>query len=150
MTTAEAGAWEFTTDDLFFTITTGTARKRLLMADAVGGLTSGRVPFATTNGRLTDDADMTFSVATLTVTNIAATTFTGSITIADAIDIVLNATTGTKIGTATTQKLGFYNAVPVVQGASVADPTGGATVDNEARTAITALISRIKTVGITA
>lgn len=71
MTTAEAGAMEFTTDDLFFTITTGAARKRLLMADPTGGLTSGRVPFATTNGRLTDDADMTFATDTLSVTKAA-------------------------------------------------------------------------------
>jgi hypothetical protein len=54
MTTAEAGAIEFTTDDLFFTITTGAARKRLLMADATAGLTSGKMPIATTNGRLID------------------------------------------------------------------------------------------------
>lgn len=54
MTTAEAGAMEFTTDDLFFTITTGAARKRLLMADATAGLTSGKIPVATTNGRLVD------------------------------------------------------------------------------------------------
>lgn len=74
LTSAEAGAMEFTTDDLFFTITTGAARKRLLMADNVGGLTSGRVPFATTNGRLTDDADMTFATDTLTVTKIIGST----------------------------------------------------------------------------
>jgi hypothetical protein len=35
--------------------------------------------------------------------------------IADAKDIVLATGTGTKIGTATTQKLGFWNASPVVQ-----------------------------------
>lgn len=68
LTSAVAGSMEFTTDDLFFTITTGTARKRLLMADPVGGLTSGRVPFATTNGRLTDDSDLTFATDTLTCT----------------------------------------------------------------------------------
>jgi len=39
----------------------------------------------------------------------------GTFTIADGSNIVLGATTGTKIGTATTQKLGFYNAAPVVQ-----------------------------------
>ena len=44
------------------------------MADDVGGLTSGRVPFATTNGRLTDDADMTFATDTLTVTKIVGST----------------------------------------------------------------------------
>jgi hypothetical protein len=115
MTTAEAGAVEFTTDDLFFTITTGTARKRILFADPSGGLTSGRVPFATTNGRLTDDADFTFATDTLTVTKIAATTITGLLTMADAIDIALNTGTGTKIGTATTEKLGFWNAAPIAQ-----------------------------------
>ena len=50
---------------------------------------------------------------TLGVTGIL--TAGGGITMADAKNIVLNTTTGTKIGTATTQKLGFYNAAPVVQ-----------------------------------
>lgn len=54
LTSAVAGAMEYTTDDLFFTISTGTARKRILLSEPVGGLTSGRVPFVTTNGRLTD------------------------------------------------------------------------------------------------
>lgn len=36
-------------------------------------------------------------------------------TLADGVDIAVNATTGTKIGTATSQKLGFFNATPVVQ-----------------------------------
>lgn len=36
-------------------------------------------------------------------------------TLADATNVVLNTTTGTKIGTGTTQKLGFYNVTPVVQ-----------------------------------
>lgn len=36
-------------------------------------------------------------------------------TLAEALNIVLGTSTGTKIGTATTQKLGFYNATPVVR-----------------------------------
>jgi hypothetical protein len=36
-------------------------------------------------------------------------------TLADANDIAVGTTTGTKIGTATTQKLGFWNKSPVVQ-----------------------------------
>jgi hypothetical protein len=44
-------------------------------------------------------------------------TLTGA-TIADANNIVFGTSTGTKIGTATIQKLGFYNATPIVQ------PTG--------------------------
>jgi hypothetical protein len=69
---------------------------------------------------------------------------------ADAVNLAFGSTTGTKIGTATSQKIGFYNATPVVQGASVADATGGATVDAEARTAINALISRIEALGLIA
>lgn len=38
-----------------------------------------------------------------------------SLTFADAFNLVVNATTGTKIGTATSQKLGFWNAAPIVQ-----------------------------------
>ena len=53
LTTAEAGAMEFTTDDLYFTITSGTARKGLILNDGTN-LTSGKIPIATTNGRLTD------------------------------------------------------------------------------------------------
>jgi hypothetical protein len=59
MTAPEAGAIEFTTDDFFATITTGTARKAFVLDDGTR-LTSGRVPFATTNGRLTDSVEMTF------------------------------------------------------------------------------------------
>lgn len=38
-----------------------------------------------------------------------------SATLADAANLVVGSTTGTKIATATTQKLGFYNATPIVQ-----------------------------------
>jgi len=69
LTTPEAGAIEFKTDDFFATITTGAARKAFILDDGAR-LTATRVPFATTNGRLTDDTDMTFSGDTLTVTKI--------------------------------------------------------------------------------
>ena len=39
----------------------------------------------------------------------------GNLQFSDASNIILGTTTGTKIGTAATQKLGFFNAVPVVQ-----------------------------------
>jgi hypothetical protein len=41
-----------------------------------------------------------------------------ALTMADTINMVLNTTTGTKIGTATNQKLGFWNATPIIQPAS--------------------------------
>lgn len=41
--------------------------------------------------------------------------FDGSVSLKDASDIIIGTTTGTKIGTATTQKIGFWNATPIVQ-----------------------------------
>ena len=73
ITTAVAGCLEFLTDDFFATITTGAARKAFVLDDGTR-LTSGRVPFATTNGRLIDDADMTFATDTLTVTKLIGST----------------------------------------------------------------------------
>jgi len=52
----------------------------------------------------------------------SARTNTLGFTMLDAQDIALNTTTGTKIGTATGQKLGLYNATPVVQGAALTAP----------------------------
>ena len=75
-TTAEAGAVEFLTDKFYGTITTGAARKELTLNDAA--LTSGRVPFVTTNGRLTDDADFTFATDTLTVSKTRTTRIKGT------------------------------------------------------------------------
>lgn len=58
LTTAVAGAIEFTTDDFFATITTGAARKAFVLDDGTR-LTSGKVPVATTNGRLIDGPTLT-------------------------------------------------------------------------------------------
>jgi hypothetical protein len=52
--TPEAGAFERLADSLYLTISTGTARKPVVLADSA--LTSGRIPFATTNGRLFEDS----------------------------------------------------------------------------------------------
>ena len=42
-------------------------------------------------------------------------TLTGGITVGDAKNFVVGATTGTKFGTATSQKIGFWNTAPIVQ-----------------------------------
>lgn len=55
-----------------------------------------------------------------TVMTIASTT----VTLADAKNIVVGTTTGTKIGTATTQRLGFFNATPVPQQGAVTTAQG--------------------------
>ena len=46
-----------------------------------------------------------------------------AITIGDAVNVVLNTSTGTKIGTATSQKLAFFNSTPVVQQRAIANIT---------------------------
>lgn len=42
----------------------------------------------------------------------------GHVVFADAKNVILNSTTGTKIGTAATQKLGFWGVAPIVQPSS--------------------------------
>lgn len=110
----------------------GAFRKGFVLDDG-SPLYPGRIPIAGAQGRLTDDADISFAVDTLTVTKIAATTLTGDATFADGINIVVNGTTGTKIATATTQKLGFWNTAPIIQpttavGAATRVGGGGAAV----------------------
>jgi len=43
------------------------------------------------------------------------TTFFGGVTVKNAINITFETTTGSKIGTATNQRIGFWNATPIVQ-----------------------------------
>lgn len=62
----------------------------------------------------------------------------GVFTFCDAANFAFNTTTGTKIGTATGQKIGFWNAPPVVQ--QVLATGGGATVDN--------VITFLQTIGL--
>jgi hypothetical protein len=50
----------------------------------------------------------------------------GMVNIADAKNIVLATTTGTQVGTSTTQKLGFFGQTPAVQPAASTDKTTGA------------------------
>ena len=92
----------------------------------------------------------TFTLVGIATTTNGLTTADGGITMGDAKNIATNATTGTKIGTATTQKIGFWNAAPVAQQAHIADPSGGATVDAEARTAINSINALCATLGLTA
>jgi len=73
LTTAEAGAVEFLTDKFYGTITTGAARKELTLNDAA--LTSGRIPYVTTNGRIVDEAGFEYdaSANVLSVPSVTST-----------------------------------------------------------------------------
>lgn len=76
--------------------------------------------------------------------------FSKLIQILDGRNIQTGRTTGTSIGTATDQKVSVYGVAPVAQQTAITAPSGGATVDSEARTAINSLINRIKNFGISA
>lgn len=71
---------------------------------------------------------------------------TGNVTLAEASNLILGTTTGTKIGTATTQRIGFFNATPVVQPSAVADATDAASVITQ----LNALLSRMRDLGLIA
>lgn len=64
----EAGAIERLADKYYGTISTGTARKQFLLTDA--DLTTGRIPFTTTDGRLADSANWIRNATTGQVTQI--------------------------------------------------------------------------------
>ena len=99
-----------------------------------------------------------------TINSSESVTIGQNLTMADAKNIVVNATTGTKIGTATSQKIGFWNATPVIQQANAAQAavtpstsfTGTDTVDKAtvlaAVQAVETLVNRLRldlvTVGI--
>lgn len=91
--------------------TGSTVSNRLHVIDTA---TQARFGYDTSN-YLTIDVSSAGVVTFDAVGASAGFTFSDSVTIADAKNIILNTTTGTKIGTATTQKLGFYNATPIVQ-----------------------------------
>jgi hypothetical protein len=121
----------------------GTASGSLIVTSGVNS--SGSTMFSVTSGGA-------FSIpGTLAVTG--ATTLTGlltangGITLGDAQNIAVNTTTGTKIGTATTQKIGFWNVTPVVQPAAVADSSG---VLMDLTTQFNALLARLRSAGIIA
>ena len=77
--------------------------------------------------------------------------FDKNIQLLDTRNIQFGKTTGTKIGEAD-QKLSVYGATPVVQGAFIADPSGGGVgeVDSNARSAINSILDRLIAFGIIA
>lgn len=93
---------------------------------------------------------------------LAGGTLSGDLTITGGENIILSGTTGTKIGTATSQKLGFFNSTPVVQQANIAALKANYTtadLDTEAEiitalnatnTAFNDLLAKLKTLGLLA
>jgi hypothetical protein len=140
-----------------FTTTTFTAAGRALVDDATAaaqrttlGVGTGDSPQFTAIelGNASDTTLSRSAAGVLAVEGVVVPTISSSdtlsnktlagVTIADAGNIVLNTTTGTKIGTATSQKLGFFNATPVIQqagtGETVGFTAGGGTTVTDAST----------------
>ena len=84
-------------------------------------------------------------IQALTINRLGNTRIT-AMTLNDGGNIILESATGSKIGTATSQKLGFYNATPVVQPTAVADATGS----GDAHTQLNLLLTRLRTLGLIA
>ena len=101
--------------------------------------------FGATGLKISFDATDNTTFVTDAAGDLTITPSGSNFIIPDAKDIVLNTTTGTKIGTATSQKLGFYNATPVVQQTGCAVPTDL----TEAIAAITILRTALNNLGFT-
>jgi hypothetical protein len=71
--------------------------------------------------------------------------FNGTVDVS-AHNIVTDTSTGTKIGTATNQKIGFFNQTPVVQPTAVADATTAVDVITQ----FNALLTRMRNLGLIA
>ena len=115
------------------TVRAAATQDGIAIAGRAGGTTDYAVTLTPTT--LTASQTATFPDASITVagTNVAQT-FTAAQTFQSGIDltaanIVSDATTGTQIGTAATQKLSFFGAVTVVQPTAVADLTTTATAN---------------------
>jgi len=81
------------------------------------------------------------------VTSTNSISSTGDTTLSDGVDLILNTTTGTKIGTAAGQKLGFWGATPVAQADHIGDPDETTAAHN---TAIEAILVVLENAGLTA
>lgn len=76
--------------------------------------------------------------------------FNGGIFFKDGTVISSGGTLGMKIGSATTEKIGFLGAVPISRQSAISAPSGGATVDSQSRTAINSIITTLQNYGFIA
>lgn len=120
---ASTSGWPVTSHVKLATVVAG--------ASTLTSVTDARVPW------------MSFGSSVGSYLSLGGGTLTGDLTFADGINVVVNTSTGTKIGSAATQKLGFWNATPVVQPSSanqtaLTDSTGGSVADATLADAATA------------
>ena len=111
----------------------------------------------TTTTDATRTSKLTFTVISSGSSVVPLTIDPTALTILDAVNFSLGTTNGTKIGTSATQKLGFWNATPVVQNTgwgSITNVTtdrvydANATTIDELADVLGTLISTLRTYGI--
>ena len=78
------------------------------------------------------------------------TVYSAHLQLLDGRNIQVGKTTGTSLGTETSQKIAVYGVTPVVQASAISAPSGGGTQDAEARTAINSIRTALQNFGITA
>ena len=108
---------------------------------------------AITTGKLAADAVTAAKIADDAVGSEHIEDLSADLTLSAGVDLVLATTTGTEIGTATNQLLGFYGVTPVDQPATVGDPdqSGDAAADIAANAAaIESIIDRLQELGLIA
>ena len=141
--TVAGEVWRITGPAALVTSVLTTAGAMQLAAGTVGA-PSFTFTLSATTGFFRSAADVVdLSIAGTSKYSFAA----ASLTLADALNLVVGTGTGTKIGTGTTQKLSVYGVAPVAQGAAIADAAGGVVIDAEARTALNALLARERAFG---
>lgn len=91
------------------------------MAKTIAQLTALAAVPDDTDELVISDAGVTKKITAANLKGDCIRTVSDVVAIPDADDISFGTTTGSKIGTAATQKIGFWNAAPVVQPAAVAD-----------------------------
>lgn len=110
-------------------VTAGTAAagKALVLngSKGISTITSATITTVTAPTVKTATVQASDASAAMTIANSTGiVTVAGGLAITDAKDVSVGTTTGTKIGTAAAQKLGFYNATPVVQQAATGTTSG--------------------------
>ena len=96
---------------------------------------AGNTPLNLTGGSLT--------AGTAAFGNLTA----DDVTVRDGKNIVLDTTTGTKIGTSASQKLGFFNATPVVQPAAISNSS---TSTSDLSSKLNSLLQKMRDLGLIA
>lgn len=120
----------------------GAKENHIMSCDLTGTVSGVHTPFATgtpATGTTVFDIKKEGSDGTVNIWS--------ALQFIDGKNVVFGTSNGTKLGTGTTQKIGFYGVTPIVQGASVTSPTETLT---SLKTAVDTIRERLKNIGITA